>query len=952
MKRLKYFCLLLSVVGFISQVQAQITVQETGEKRKWHNIKLMITLPNSLRENTGTFTNHRVDVVCQHSSGTTLRIPAYFAANGNAANTQAKSGKIWIAHFRPNKTGNWTYRVLYYQANNVAVSAVNTLPAPVQSTTPKTISIANSNKGNADFRKKGRLRYQTTGTKQQRRYLQFADSKEFFLKLGPDSPENLLDYVEFDFDDRVNNCGLCSRHQWQPHVKDYDDNKDPFWGSSTNKKGKGIIGAMNYLHKQKMNSVSMSLFGGDDKNVFPWTKVNQKTVFDVSKLAQWQIVLNHAERQGLMLHLKLAEAENWSALNSFQIKLYYREMVARFGHHLALEWNVSEEYGGGIEPNTAAKRAEVARTVSERINFLASIDPYQNLRVIHTYPGRHDMYNEWLKPAYPFTGASIQSNSRNNYIGAYPELQEWVTKSTATNTPWVVSSDEQNPGSNGMFTAKSINVSTVLPEARTRMLWPTLMAGGAGIMWYGGGEGDFKTENYNRFNTMFTWTRYAILDFFKGQNIKFWQMQNQNNLVAGNNGRNFCLAELGKNYVVYLENGGNIKLDLSGQSGRFSVQWFDPRNGGTLINRANITGGGKVNLGNPPNNTNKDWVVLVSASSGSNVSVTGVTISPTNLSLAVGQTRALNATITPTNATNQSVSWTSSNTNVATVNPNGVVTAVNAGNATITCTTNNGNFTATSTLTVTAGTGCTSDYEEVGGMVIMEAENLKVAGTDWKVESNVAGFTGGAYINWTGPNSFGRPGLGVITTTIRINTPGKYQFQWRSKVGKGTNSTEHNDSWLRFSDASAFYGEKNGSRVYPRGTGLTPNPKGSSADGWFKIYLSGTTNWTWRSSTSDNDAHSIFVEFDSPGVYTMEISGRSQSHFIDRIALYRTGNGTNLSNPETPCNGNTSIAVTGLNVTPKSVSLEVGQTTQLNATVSPANATDQSVSWTNSNSSI
>ena len=84
----------------------------------------------------------------------------------------------------------------------------------------------------------------------------------------------------------------------------------------------------------------------------------------------------------------------------------------------------------------------------------------------------------------------------------------------------------------------------------------------------------------------------------------------------------------------------------------------------------------------------------------------------------------------------------------------------------------------------------------------------------------------------------------------------------------------------------------------------------------------------------------------------MEISGRSQSHFIDRIALYRTGNGTNLNNPETPCNGNTSIAVTGLNVTPTSVSLEVGQTTQLNATVSPANATDQSVSWSSSNNSI
>ncbi len=258
-------------------------------------------------------------------------------------------------------------------------------------------------------------------------------------------------------------------------------------------------------------------------------------------------------------------------------------------------------------------------------------------------------------------------------------------------------------------------------------------------------------------------------------------------------------------------------------------------------------------------------------------------------------------------------------------------------------------------VTVASGnsTTCNADYEEVGGMVIMEAENLQVAGTNWKVQTNVAGFTGNAYINWTGSNSFGNPGNGLITTKINIKTPGKYRFQWRSKVGLGTNSTEHNDSWLRFPDASVFYGEKgNGSKVYPRGTGLSPNPKGSSKDGWFKIYLSGSTNWTWVSKTSDNDGHDIYVEFDSPGVYTMEISGRSQSHFIDRVALYRAGNGTNLSNPETPCVGNPTIAVTGINITPANVALEVGQTAQLNETVSPANATDKSVSWSSSNAAI
>ena len=84
------------------------------------------------------------------------------------------------------------------------------------------------------------------------------------------------------------------------------------------------------------------------------------------------------------------------------------------------------------------------------------------------------------------------------------------------------------------------------------------------------------------------------------------------------------------------------------------------------------------------------------------VAVSGVSISPTSLSLTPGQTSKLTATISPSNATNTAVSWTSSNTSVATVASDGTVTAKTAGSATITCTTQDGNITAKSTVTVTA----------------------------------------------------------------------------------------------------------------------------------------------------------------------------------------------------------------------------------------------------------
>ena len=84
-----------------------------------------------------------------------------------------------------------------------------------------------------------------------------------------------------------------------------------------------------------------------------------------------------------------------------------------------------------------------------------------------------------------------------------------------------------------------------------------------------------------------------------------------------------------------------------------------------------------------------------------NVAVTGVTLDKSEVSITVGKTATLTATITPSNATNKNVSWTSNAEGVATVE-NGVVTAVAEGSATITVTTKDGNYTAFCEVTVSA----------------------------------------------------------------------------------------------------------------------------------------------------------------------------------------------------------------------------------------------------------
>ena len=85
----------------------------------------------------------------------------------------------------------------------------------------------------------------------------------------------------------------------------------------------------------------------------------------------------------------------------------------------------------------------------------------------------------------------------------------------------------------------------------------------------------------------------------------------------------------------------------------------------------------------------------------SNILVNKISLNQTSTTLNVGETLQLTATVSPTNATDKSVSWTSSNTNVATVSNTGLVTAVAAGTATITCKAHDGSgVTATCSVTV------------------------------------------------------------------------------------------------------------------------------------------------------------------------------------------------------------------------------------------------------------
>jgi hypothetical protein len=405
---------------------------------------------------------------------------------------------------------------------------------------------------------------------------------------------------------------------------------DPAWKDG---KGKGLIGALNYLAGKGVNAISFLTYnaGGDGDNVWPFVQREAKFHYDCSKLDQWGIVFDHATSLGIFLHFKLQEEEMDDdrrggekrtavpeALDGGQLgperKLYLRELVARFSHHLALNWNLGEEN----TQSTEEQRAMIA--------YLRQIDPYQHPIVLHTFPNWQErVYTPFLGDPAGLSGVSLQTG----WNLVHRHTLRWVKASAAAGRPWVVANDEQNPaelgvppdpgyaGFDGVARSRPEDRGYTLHDIRRYVLWGNLMAGGAGVEYYFGyrlPQNDLVCEDFRSRDRSWDYCRIA-LEFFQQYQIPFWEMVNANSLAgnADNDNSCYCLARPGDIYVVYLPKGGACTVDLSGAAGVFRVDWYDPRNGGPLRPGvpAEVKGGGKVQLGLPPQEPEEDWVILL-----------------------------------------------------------------------------------------------------------------------------------------------------------------------------------------------------------------------------------------------------------------------------------------------------------------------------------------------------
>jgi len=582
-------------------------VDISGEMKTWHKLTFTFNGPlTSEYDTVNPFTDYRLDV--EFSNGDQkYMVPGYYAADGNAAETSARSGNKWRVHFSAPFEGTWTYKASFLNGRNIAVSDK---PAKEGNCyfdgTEGFFKIEKSDKTIPDFRSKGRLQY--TGT----HYLRFAGSGEPFLKGGADSPENFLAYKEFDgtyyggrnstrIGEATPNSGL---HMYSPHIRDWKEG-DPQW---KNGRGKGIIGAINYLSSKGMNSfyfLTLNILG-DGEDVWPYTDRNERYRFDCSKLDQWEIVFEHADKLGIMKHFVLQETENECLLDcgylEVQRKLYLRELVARFSHNLGITWNLGEEH----HSTEWSPYGQTYPDTKNMADYLRETDPYDNFIVIHT----HSAPQQRLKDMTAYLGfrnvegPSIQCGNVNEI---HEDAKYWVTKSAESGHPWVVCLDEIGPSWKG---ALPDEFDTTHDTIRYTALWANLMAGGAGVEWYFGYKyphSDLSCEDWRSRDKLWDQTKTAI-DFFHLY-LPFTEMTNADGLTGSK--EDYCLAKAGEIYAIYLPQGGTTEILLD--PGIYGIKWFNPRAGGDLMTGTTekVNGIGFVRIGFPPQDPGKDWVCLL-----------------------------------------------------------------------------------------------------------------------------------------------------------------------------------------------------------------------------------------------------------------------------------------------------------------------------------------------------
>jgi hypothetical protein len=586
------FAAIVGLAGFNPGLASAATVG--GELKQWHDVQVTFAGPRTSETATpNPFMDYRLNVTFTHGNKVYV-VPGYYAADGNAAETSATSGNLWRVDFVPDEPGTWTYRASFRTGPKVAVSLEPNAGSAVSfNGDTGTFKVGPTDKVGRDNRAQGMLQY--VG----KHFLRYAGTGKYFVMAGTQSPENFLAYYQFDnTKDYRGQKGLPypdQLHHYDPHVKDWRPG-DPTWQGG---KGKGIIGALNYLAGKGMNTfytLTMNNYG-DAMDINPWIAYDEHTRYDVSKLGQWDIVFSHMDRLGMQVMMITQEEEGEQTLGkmSDERKLYYRELIARFAHHAGIIWDLDEEMD--------RFRYFTTQDIHDISNYIKAVDPYKH--PIQYVQWKAELiaddktYGRLL--GFPnFDATALQHDPEDTHS----ETIKWLDKSDAAGHPWLVQLIEMNPG------VEPDSDDPTHDKVRKLAIWGHYMAGGTGAMFFFTDPiGDINMEGFRSRDHLFDLIRNA--HDFVATYLPIPDMHHADQLTPLAN--DYVLAKPGEVYAVYLPNGGTTTIDLSGAAGSFEVKWYNPRTGGQLRNGtvSTIEGGGIRGLGNAPADRSNDWAVLI-----------------------------------------------------------------------------------------------------------------------------------------------------------------------------------------------------------------------------------------------------------------------------------------------------------------------------------------------------
>ena len=305
------------------------------------------------------------------------------------------------------------------------------------------------------------------------------------------------------------------------------------------------------------------------------------------------------------------------------------------------------------------------------------------------------------------------------------------------------------------------------------------------------------------------------------------------------------------------------------------------------------------------------------------IEVTSVTVTPANTELTIGGTAQLTATVAPANATVKTVTWSSSDTSIATVDADGNVTAKAVGTVTITATANNGK-TGSATVKVARPE---DPVIEVTSVTVTPASTELTIGSTAQLTATVApaNATVKAVI-WSSSDT------SVATVDANGNVTAK-------AVGTVTITATANNGKAGSATVKVNPIEVTSVTVTPANTELT---------------IGGTAQLTATVAPANATVKTVTWSSSDTSVATVDADGNVTAKTIGTVTITATANNgktgsatVTVTRPEDPV-----IEVTSVTVTPANTELTIGSTAHLTATVAPANATVKTIIWSSSNTAV